>query len=358
MLLLPLALAMMAGGRNNPQGSKMIEAGRRQGSTFQQAMQQQALEKNIVLDSQQQQLITRLDALIAQSPGTRHGLYIWGEPGRGKSFIADAFYQWAPLAQKKRVHFHLFFRELHQIIAQGSSVEAAIQHCIGACQLLCFDEFHLHDIGDAMLIKPLLEQLFQRGIFLVATSNHPPENLLANPLYHQRFVSSIALIRQKMEVIALTGERDYRTLKHEEHGPFSTGGWVMSAAAARQLGLPSPAAAPLPLAVGCRTLYTLSPAGAFLHFSFSALCEAPTAVMDYLQLCAHYPQWLIEEASPLARVSPAVQQRFINVIDVLYDGQCRLFLTTNETLSTLTQGVELDDIQRTASRLNLLPVYA
>ncbi|PNS12668.1 cell division protein ZapE [Mixta theicola] len=341
----------------------MIEARRQKASAFQQVMQQQAADKNIVLDEQQLQLIARMDALIAplltRAPQSHHGLYIWGEPGRGKSFIADAFFNWAPLAQKKRVHFHLFFRELHQIIARGSRVEAAIEASIGRCQLLCFDEFHLHDIGDAMLIKPLLEQLFQRGVLLIATSNQPPEKLLANPLYHQRFVSSIALIRQQMEVIALTGEKDYRTLNHAAQGAFSDGGLLVSATLAQRqrLGLPAPVASPLPLKVGYRTLETLSPAQAFLHFSFSALCEAPTAVMDYLQLCEQYPQWLIEDVPPLARVSPAVQQRFINVIDVLYDRQCRLFLITDGTLSMLTQGVELEDIQRTWSRLNVLPVY-
>lgn len=341
----------------------MIEAQQQIASAFQQAMQQQAAEKNIVLDGQQKQLIARLDALIAplltHAPQVHYGIYICGEPGRGKSFIAEAFFNWAPLAQKKRVHFHLFFRELHQIIARGSTIDVAIDAAIGRCQLLCFDEFHLHDIGDAMLIKPLLERLFQRGVLLVATSNHPPENLLANPLYHQRFVSSIALIRAQMEVITLTGEKDYRTLCHEAQGAFRLGGLLIAASRAQRqrLGLPEAAAEPLPLTVGYRTLATLSPAGTFLHFSFSALCEAPTAVMDYLLLCEQYPQWLIEHVPPLAQVSPAVQQRFINVIDVLYDRQCRLFLTTDCDLATLTQGVELEDIQRTRSRLQVLPVY-
>ena len=339
----------------------MRQAEGRYAATFQQAMQQQASERKIRLDDQQQQLIAQLDALIAapSAAGAGHGLYIWGEPGRGKTFIADAFFHWAPLAEKKRVHFHLFFRQLHQLIARGNSVEAAILAGIGNCRLLCFDEFHLHDIGDAMLIKPLLEQLFQRGVLLVATSNHPPENLLANPLYHQRFEPSIALIRRKMAVVALTGAQDYRRLSHAEHEAFSRGGLLISPTLAQRqrLGLPVAAAAPLPLTVGYRTLQTLSPAGTFLHFSFSALCEAPTAVMDYLQLCARYSQWLIDAVTPLACVSPAVQQRFINVIDVLYDHQCRLFLTTDAAPAALTQGVELDDIQRTASRLSLLPVY-
>lgn len=342
----------------------MIEAQQQIASAFQQTMQQQAAEKNIVLDAQQKQLTARLDALIAplltHAPQVHHGIYICGEPGRGKSFIADAFFNWAPLTLKKRVHFHLFFRELHQIIARGSTIDAAIDAAIGHCQLLCFDEFHLHDIGDAMLIKPLLERLFQRGVLLVATSNHPPENLLANPLYHQRFVSSIALIRAQMEVITLTGEQDYRTLCHEAQGAFRLGGLLIAASQTQRqrLGLPEAAAEPLPLTVGYRTLETLSPAGAFLHFSFNALCAAPTAVMDYLLLCEQYPQWLIERVPPLVQVSPAVQQRFINVIDVLYDRQCRLFLTTDCNLATLTQGVELEDIQRTRSRLQVLPVYS
>ncbi|QHM70067.1 cell division protein ZapE [Mixta intestinalis] len=329
--------------------------------SFQQAMQRTAAEKEIVLDTQQQRLITQLDGLIAplltgQARGKNgDGLYVWGLPGRGKTFIVDAFFRWVPLTKKKRIHFHLFFRELHQTIARGSSVDAAIAASINDCQLLCFDEFHLHDIGDAMLIKPLLIQLFQRGVLLVATSNHPPENLLANPLYHQRFVPSIELIQQHMTLVALTGGDDYRTRQHQ-HDPFSTGAMLPPGAGAwrQQLMLPEPAAAPLPLPVGYRTLEVLSPAQEVLHFSFHALCETPTAVMDYLALSQHYHRWLIEDVPPLESVSPAVQQRFINLIDVLYDSACQLFITTTCSLPALTQGVELDDIQRTASRLALL----
>ncbi|MGC8423303.1 cell division protein ZapE [Mixta calida] len=343
----------------------MIKAAPQTAFTFQQRMQREATEKSLTLDDQQRQLIARLDALMSRTlagaprQAQGDGLYVWGLPGRGKTFIVDAFFDWAPLQEKKRVHFHYFFRQLHQTIATGGSVDAAIAASIGGCRLLCFDEFHLHDIGDAMLIKPLLAQLFRNGVLLVATSNHPPENLLANPLYHQRFEPCIALMRQHLTIIALTGEKDYRTLRHEQHGPFSTGGLLLDSTPTLRwaLHLPEAAAAPLPLTVGYRTLETLSPAGDTLHFSFRALCEAPTAVMDYLTLCERHQRWLVEDVPPLARVSPAVQQRFINVIDVLYDRHCQLFLTTACPPETLTQGVELEDIQRTASRLNLLPLY-
>ncbi|MFD1801498.1 cell division protein ZapE [Mixta tenebrionis] len=334
-------------------------------TAFQQLMQRTAAEKAMVLDEWQQRLIIQLETLIAPLlTGTARGacgdgLYVWGPPGRGKTFIVDAFFHWAPLQQKKRVHFHLFFRELHQMIAGGRSVEAAIAASIGDCQLLCFDEFHLHDIGDAMLIKPLLAQLFRCGVLLVATSNHPPENLLANPLYHQRFVPCIELMRQHMTLVALTGENDYRRRRRQPHEAFSAGAMLPPGAGAwrQRLALPVPAAAPLALTVGYRTLQVLSPAQEVLHFSFHALCEAPTAVMDYLTLSERYRRWLLEDVPPLGGVSPAAQQRFINLIDVLYDRSCQLFITTACSPSELTQDVALDDIQRTASRLALLPRY-
>lgn len=120
------------------------------------------------------------------------------------------------------------------------------------------------------------------------------------------------------------------------------------------LGLPAIAPQAQALQVGYRTLHTASPQGTYLHFTFEQLCLAPTSVMDYLTLCEQHQNWLVENVPPLARVSPAAQQRFINVVDILYEKQCRLILITDCGLETLVADVELDDIQRTYSRLQQL----
>lgn len=329
---------------------------------FGEAMQAHAAAHHLTLDADQQVLIAHLAQLVegflAGAPPF-DGLYVWGRPGRGKSFIVDYLFATAPIAGKKRVHFHAFFRDLHrQMAVTGKSLEQVLATELKGCELLCFDEFHLNDIGDAMLIKQLLEQVFQRRMLLIATSNQPPDGLLANPLYHARFLPGIALIKQHMDVVSLNGETDYRTHQSETHGDFSQGGYLLPGTSAQRdaLQLPSPAAEPTPVPVGSRTLFTLSPPDAFLHFAFAALCDAPTAIMDYLTLCETYHQWVIEDLPPLGTVSPAVQQRFINVIDVLYEQQCRLYITSTCPLAQLGEGVELTDIQRTLSRLSQLPL--
>ncbi|HCT7349626.1 TPA: cell division protein ZapE, partial [Klebsiella pneumoniae] len=259
----------------------------------------------------------------------------------------------------RRVHFHHFFRELHQRLnAPGApDLQTVMRQMTSGCRLLCFDEFHLHDPGDAMLIKALLEHLFQHGIVLLATSNYPPEMLLPNPLYHDRFLPSIALIRAHLTVVALNGEEDYRERHLSQDNAFCSGRmWVNPNAQQRQLyDLPSLPGEPVSLTVGYRTLLAAAASPALLHFTFTQLCQAATAVMDYLTLCESYAVWLLDEVPPLATVGPAAQQRFINVIDVLYEKQIRLLLVTRCDLETLVAGVELEDIQRTRSRLQQLP---
>ncbi|WP_218805520.1 cell division protein ZapE [Klebsiella quasipneumoniae] len=329
---------------------------------FTRVMAEQAARARLTLDDDQLSLIARLDALgqqLLSAPGTPQGLYVWGRTGRGKSFILDHFFASLPLAARRRVHFHHFFRELHQRLnAPGApGLQAVMMQMTSGCRLLCFDEFHLHDPGDAMLMKALLEHLFQRGIVLLATSNYPPEMLLPNPLYHDRFLPSIALIRAHLAVVALNGEEDYRERHLSQDNAFCSGRlWVNPSEQQRQLyDLPSLPAEPVPLAVGYRTLQAAAASPDLLHFSFAQLCQAATAVMDYLSLSERYAVWLLDEVPPLATVGPAAQQRFINVIDVLYEKQIRLLLVTRCDLETLVAGVELEDIQRTRSRLQQLP---
>lgn len=338
---------------------------------FKKLMDSNAAEYQFVLDEHQRQVIGRLSALIETALAPKKGLlkrarptvggvYIWGKVGRGKSFIVDSFYAAAPIEKKRRVHFHDFLRDLHRgmnnLQLDDNSLDAVLQAQVGDCQLLCFDELHLHDIGDAMLLKSLIELIVKRGIILVATSNYPPERLLANPLYHDRFAPSIGLIKQYMDVVTLGGDRDYRSLGANRLNPFCAGAYLSPGTAAQrdEHQLPDPAGDGSSIIVGNRCLPLLSAAEDFLHFSFQDLCVGPTAIVDYLTLCERYKTWIIEDVPALAGVSAATQQRFINVIDVLYDQNCRLFLVSPLGLGAMTQGAEQEDIQRTRSRLQQL----
>ncbi|MEG3132801.1 cell division protein ZapE [Rouxiella sp. T17] len=338
---------------------------------FEHVMAEKAAENQMVLDPSQRQVIADLNALVnlPQPVKTRlfkkpepqiRGLYIWGKVGRGKSFIVDSFFAAVPIEKKRRVHFHDFLRELHKRLNDfnnpDNSLESVLKIQLGDCQLLCFDELHLHDVGDAMLVKKLLELIVEREILFVATSNYPPDQLLSNPLYHARFEPAIKLIKQYMNITTLEGGQDYRLLGTNQFTPFCEGVFLSqgNAAQRRALQLPDAEIIAPNIVVGHRALKLLSTPEKYLHFSFDDLCRAPTAVMDYLALCETHRRWIIDGVPRLSAETPAVQQRFINVIDVLYDQHCQLFLLSEYSLATITQDVQQEDIQRTISRLSQL----
>lgn len=147
--------------------------------------------------------------LLAGRP-TR-SLYLHGAVGRGKSWLLDGFFQALPMAEKQRVHFHDFFAHLHRGMfthrQQRDALGVTLDELLDGCRVLCFDEFHVHDIGDAMLISRLFKALFRRGVWVLVTSNYPPAGLLPNPLYHQRFKPVIELISARMDVMEVSAPR-------------------------------------------------------------------------------------------------------------------------------------------------------
>ncbi|MDH1612237.1 cell division protein ZapE [Klebsiella aerogenes] len=190
----------------------------------------QAEKDSITLDNEQKSLIAQLEVTgrqLLQGLDITHGLYIWGCPGRGKSYIIDNFYSSLPIKNKKRVHFHQFFQDIHQrlnsVENKQHGLDETIDDVLLDCSLLFFDEFHLHDSGDSVLIKWLLEHLFRKGITLVVTSNYPPDMLLPNQLYHHLFIPSINLIKKHMQTVELTGYIDYREYRHTQQNAFSDG---------------------------------------------------------------------------------------------------------------------------------------
>ena len=293
----------------------------------------------------------------AQTPPS---LYLYGAVGRGKSWLLDGFFQALPIQQKQRLHFHEFFARLHQGMfrhrERDDALAVTLDELLLDCKVLCFDEFHVHDIGDAMLITRLYKALFQRGILLLVTSNYPPEGLLPNPLYHARFKPVIDLINARMQVMEVGGPHDYRSHSRQQaHQVFTQGRYVWPATPAQRLtlALPPRDTAPRPIPVGNRMLQARLCEGRRIGFTFNDLCEQPTAVMDYLELCRHFDQWIIDELPELDECPIAVQQRFINLIDVLYDQDKHLTLLGQLPLHESLAGNAID-LARTRSRLGQL----
>ncbi len=296
--------------------------------------------------------------LLAGEPA--RSLYLYGPVGRGKSWLLDGFFQALPMAEKQRVHFHDFFARLHQGMfkhrEQDDALAVTLDELLADCQVLCFDEFHVHDIGDAMLITRLFKALFQRGVLVLVTSNYAPHALLPNPLYHERFKPVIDLIAARMQVLEVNSPEDFRSLPQARSTQRFTSGqyvWPGTASQRTALGLPATDGPPQPLPVGNRTLTCRGHTGRAIAFTFTDLCEQLTAVMDYLLLCQDYDQWIIDGLPQLAQCPIAVQQRFINLVDVLYDRDKHLILLGEQPLELALSGQAID-LARTASRLGQL----
>ncbi|MDE1168055.1 MAG: cell division protein ZapE [Pseudomonas sp.] len=327
--------------------------------------QHKAGQQGYTLSDGQQQVIARMAEKVEPllQPDTvkaPHSLYLHGAVGRGKSWLLDGFFQAMPLSEKRRLHFHDFFAKLHEGMfrhrEQPDALALTLDELLADCRVLCFDEFHVHDIGDAMLITRLFKALFERGIFLLVTSNYPPEGLLPNPLYHERFLPVIKLISSQMHVMEVGGAQDYRADPSSGAGQqFARGHYVWPGTPAQRQALQLPPAdlPHFPLAVGKRQLRARMSHERSVRFDFDDICEQPTAVMDYLELNRQFDTWIIDKLPLLDDCSIAVQQRFINLIDVLYDQDKCLQLISERPLAESLAGKAID-LARTRSRLGQL----
>nr|WP_314483877.1 cell division protein ZapE [uncultured Pseudomonas sp.] len=309
-------------------------------------------------DSQRRAISCMLLQLEQHSQGQPGGVYLHGPVGRGKSWLLDGFFQFVPIKAKLRWHFHDFFARLHEGVHRhqktGNAIGLTLDELIGQSEVLCFDEFHVHDIGDAMLLTRLFEALFARGVLLVLTSNYPPEGLLPNPLYHQRFQPVIDLINRCMAISAVDGATDFRSLPaNRALQRFAQGRYVWPGTDAQRHSLQMPDAQGMTLVVNNRLLHLQGAKGQQIRFTFEDLCEQPTAVIDYLALARQYSQWIIDGLDDLGACSLAAQQRFVNVVDVLYDQDLQLTLIGKRPLAESLDG-PLPDLMRTRSRLGQL----
>ncbi|MFE2169388.1 cell division protein ZapE [Streptomyces sp. NPDC059447] len=329
--------------------------------------------------------LARLAAEIARPawtfPKPPRDLYVWGPVGRGKSWLVDTFYEGLPDGRKRRLHFHDFFRRLHEGVSGRpasrhdsrhdsrrdgqSAVDSALDDLIGDSRILVFDEFHAHDAGDAMLIARLFRTLLDRRITLVTTSNYPPTGLMPDPLYHHLFEPTIKLIEERMDVLDVTGPVDFRRLAAPAAAPdpaeggrrFATG-WCLlpDDPAPAELGLTAPAPAEATaVPAHLRELPARAVRGELVWFGFDALCEAATAVPDYLVLAERFTTLVLDGVPPLAEASADGRQRFANLVDVACDRDVRLVLMGSDPLADLPADQALTrDLDRTASRLAML----
>ncbi|NKY33391.1 cell division protein ZapE [Nocardia speluncae] len=336
------------------------------GSVFDNA----ARNAGFVLDESQRTAAALLGRLGGELAGRRRlfgspprGVYLWGPVGRGKSWLVDTFYDTVPVQHKRRIHFHEFFREFHFRYAAHRhgprAGERAVRDLLGEARLVCFDEFHVHDPGDATILAKVVNALFARRITLVATSNYPPSGLLPNPLFHHLIEPVTAALETALDIIEVAGPHDYRQSAPAPATGFGRGRYLWPgdnaqlAAAGLRIPVPSERRS---VAFGTRSVNAMAVHGTEIWFDFTDLCDRPYSTIDYLHLADRYRHWTLSGLPVLATADRDAVQRFANLIDVLCDRQIPLNLIAAAPLRECLSGDHLPpDIHRTASRLALLP---
>lgn len=302
-----------------------------------------------------------LGGLFASRKPAPKGLYIHGKVGRGKTMLMDLFYEEVAFEPKRRIHFHEFMAETHDRIGKArKSVEGdPIPHVANAiadtCGLLCFDEFHVTDIADAMILGRLFNGLFARQVVIVATSNVHPRDLYKNGLNRQLFLPSIDLIEQRMEVSELVSPKDFRLEKLAGQPLYFTPAdadshRALRAAFARLTGVWH--GKPMSLDVKGRELVVPEAAHGLAYFTFADLCEKPLGSLDYLHIAHSFHTVIIEGVPLLPPQKRNEARRFTTLIDTLYDNRTGLIVSAAAEPDALYPAGDAAFLfERTASRL-------
>jgi len=310
------------------------------------------------------QALTRRRGWFGASGPAPKGLYLWGAVGRGKSMLMDLFVEALPGKDVRRVHFHAFMLDQHAFLrearaagreAQDDLIAQAAKAAGKGLQVLCLDELQITDIADAMLVGRLFEQLFERGVTLVATSNRAPRDLYKNGLNRQLFLPFIDLIEQRVDVLELAAARDYRLERLTEapvwHTPLGPGADAAMRDAWRRLTV---GAKPSPTCIetqGRRWNIACSAAGC-ARLSFDELCRRPLGPADYLELAERFHTILIDHVPRLGPADREAAARFRTLIDALYEAKTKLVASAAaEPQDLYTEGEQAFEFERTASRL-------
>lgn len=287
------------------------------------------------------------------------GLYLWGSVGRGKTFMMDLFYGALPFADKRRQHFHRFMAHVHDRLKGHRNVEDPLElvaeEIAADTRIICFDEFAVTDIADAMLLGGLFAGLFARGVTLAATSNVAPEQLYLGGLQRQRFVPTIALLKKHTEVVHVDGRTDYRLRALERADVYQT---PLGDAADERLTEFFEAIAPDEgdhggsLEILGRRIDYRRAADGVIWFDFAEICDGPRSQGDYIELSRLYQTVLVSNVPRFDATLENQARRFIALVDEFYDRRVKLILSAEAPVAEIYCGERLrHDILRTQSRL-------
>jgi cell division protein ZapE len=296
---------------------------------------------------------------LINHPAIPRGVYMHGGVGRGKSFLMDCFFQAVPVVRKTRLHFHEFMREVHRELAdlQGTvnPLDALGARIAKRYRLICFDEFHVADITDAMILHRLLDALFANGVGFVTTSNFRPDDLYPNGLHRDRILPAIALLNEKLEVISVDNGTDYRRRTMEQvklyHTPLGPEADAQMNEAFTRLAASHDE--DQLLLIEHREIRARRKAGGVIWFDFRTLCGGPRSQNDYLEIATQFHTVLLSDVPRMSARNASEARRFTWLVDVLYDRRVKLIVSAQVPPEALyTEGALAHEFPRTVSRLN------
>ena len=349
-----------------------------------QAYQQQLAEQGFIADAAQLRAAERLEQCadewadykakrggtlkkMISKPALPRGIYLWGGVGRGKSMLMDCFFQHVPLERKVRLHFHEFMRathrEMHELRGTENPLDEVAQRVARRYRLICFDEFHVSDIADAMILERLLSALFNSRVGFIMTSNYHPDDLYPDGLHRDRMLPAIALLKEHLDIVKVDGGIDYRRLARGQFRAYIT---PLNAeteheiqvifdrlASGQRQQLSGAALNTEPtLQIESREIRALKRCGRVIWFDFETLCGGPRSQNDYLELTQQFDTVLLSGVPVMTAAMSSEARRFTWLVDVLYDHKVKLIISAQAEAEKLyVEGVLANEFSRTASRL-------
>jgi len=295
---------------------------------------------------------------LLRRPPIPRGVYMHGGVGRGKSFLMDCFFNEVPLQRKTRLHFHEFMREVHRELQDlkgtADPLDELGRRVARRFRLICFDEFHIADVTDAMILHRLLEALFANRVSIVTTSNFHPDELYPNGLHRDRILPAIELLKARLEIVCVDNGVDYRRRTFEQvklyHTPLGAEADTAMGAAFTRLA-EAREGSPL-LRIEQREIRARRRAGGVVWFDFKALCGGPRSQNDYLELASQFHTLLLSDVPEMSPRLASEARRFTWLVDVLYDRRVKLIMSAAVAPERLyTEGPLSHEFPRTVSRL-------
>lgn len=315
---------------------------------------QNAYEEWVAYKAQRASAFKRL----ISRPSVPRGVYMWGGVGRGKSFLMDSFYSVVPVVRKTRVHFHEFMRDVHRQLDElkgiANPLDEVAKRVAKKYRLICFDEFHVSDIADAMILYNLLKGLFDLGVSFVMTSNYEPSTLYPDGLHRDRMMPTIALLKEKLDVMNIDAGIDYRKRVLEQvkvyHHPLN----AQTDEALRQAfaAVAETADEDPRVHIEAREIRALRRAGSAIWFDFATLCGGPRSQNDYLELASQFQTVVLSGIPLMSAAMSSEARRFTWLIDVFYDHKVKLIMSAAvEPDELYTAGTLSNEFHRTVSRI-------